>query len=77
MADSSYAAWLTINSCVLVQLCDGYQGVAGGVLRGMGHQARIAVVNMLAFWAVGIPLGAFMAFKLQMGMCSAVHESSL
>jgi MATE family multidrug resistance protein len=47
---------------------DGYQGVAAGVLRGLGRQPTIALVNIFAFWILGIPLGAALAFGARMGI---------
>lgn len=49
-------------------MVDGYQGVAAGVLRGLGRQPTIALVNLFAFWVLGIPLGAALAFGARMGI---------
>ena len=52
----------------LFQVVDGYQGVASGVLRGLGRQPIIATVNVFSFWIIGMPLGIAMAFGAGMGV---------
>ena len=43
------------------QVVDGYQGVASGVLRGLGKQPFVAWANLFCFWVVGVPLGGWLA----------------
>ena len=50
------------------QLSDGAQVVAGGVLRGMGRPHAAAVVNLLGYYALGLPLGYVLAFQLEFGL---------
>jgi MATE family multidrug resistance protein len=38
------------------------------VLRGLGRQPTIALINIFAFWVLGIPLGAYLAFEAHMGV---------
>ncbi|MDQ6611328.1 MAG: MATE family efflux transporter, partial [Gemmatimonadota bacterium] len=45
------------------QLFDGAQAVTSGVLRGTGDTRVPAVLHLLAFWGVGVPLGAFLGFQ--------------
>ncbi len=45
------------------QLFDGLQAVAGGALRGAAD-TRAA---MLGFWAVGLPIGLYLAYRSDMG----------
>lgn len=45
------------------QVFDGLQAVTSGVLRGTGDTKVPAVLHMLAFWGVGVPLGAFLGFR--------------
>jgi MATE family multidrug resistance protein len=45
------------------QIFDGTQVVAAGVLRGMGRTRPGAVFNFIAFWVIGLPLGAWLAFR--------------
>lgn len=44
------------------QLFDGAQAVIGGVLRGTGDTRIPAMLHLLAFWGVGVPLGAYLGF---------------
>ena len=44
------------------QLFDGAQAVTSGVLRGIGDTRIPAVLHMLAFWGIGVPLGAVLGF---------------
>jgi multidrug resistance protein, MATE family len=52
----------------LYQCFDGFQGVSAGVLRGMGRQTRVALLNLGGFWVLGLPLGAFLAFVGGLGV---------
>jgi len=45
------------------QLFDGAQAVIGGVLRGTGDTRIPAVLHLLAFWGIGVPLGAYLGFS--------------
>lgn len=44
------------------QLGDALFGVTTGVLRGCGLQKIGAIVNLIAFYLIGVPLGALLAF---------------
>lgn len=44
------------------QVFDGLQAVTSGVLRGTGDTRVPAVLHMVAFWGVGIPLGWYLGF---------------
>ena len=50
------------------QIADGIQVVGGGLMRGMGRPKAGAVVNLLGFYIVGLPLGWFLAFPLGLGV---------
>lgn len=52
----------------LFAVFDGFQGVMGGVLRGLGCQGMIARVNLVCFWALGVPLGYGLCFKYSLGV---------
>jgi len=69
-ADTAVAARVAAVAPVvaLLQVVDGYQAVAAGVLRGLGRQPAVAAVNVLSFWLVGVPLGAGAAFGAQGGI---------
>lgn len=52
----------------LQQLGDGLNATFGGVLRGAGRQGVGATLNLVAYWMLGLPLGATLAFKLNWGV---------
>ncbi|MDG1500235.1 MAG: MATE family efflux transporter [Planctomycetota bacterium] len=45
------------------QLCDGIQGVCGGILRGMGRVRAPALAHALGLYALGLPLGHYLASR--------------
>lgn len=47
---------------------DGTQVVACGVLRGMGNTAPAARYNLLGYWVLGLPIGAWLAVRGGMGL---------
>jgi len=49
------------------ELFDGLQTVATGALRGLGDTRTPAVVNLLAYWIIGLPLGWQLCFRLHWG----------
>jgi MATE family multidrug resistance protein len=50
------------------QLADGTQVVAGGLLRGMAR-TRIAMLgNLIGYYAIGLPFGAWLAFHRGVGV---------
>jgi MATE family multidrug resistance protein len=49
------------------QLFDGMQVVATGALRGVGSTRIAMLANLGGYWIIGLPLGAFLCFKLKMG----------
>ena len=50
------------------QLADGVQVVGGGVLRGMGRPQAAAVVNLVGYYGLALPLAYTLAFKLEWGL---------
>lgn len=50
------------------QLFDGIQGVITGTLRGLGDTRTPMVVNLLAHWLVGLPIGYTLCFLLAWGV---------
>jgi MATE family multidrug resistance protein len=46
------------------QVFDGIQAVAAGVLRGVGDTHAPAVINVVGFWFIGLPVSWVLAFRL-------------
>ena len=71
------ARLFTENTCILAgsswpiivvalfQIVDGFQAVAGGVLKGCGKQALGAVINVVTFQFLSLPLSFYLAFGLK------------
>jgi MATE family multidrug resistance protein len=51
----------------IFQVADGVQVVAAAALRGIGDTRAPMLVNLFGFWAVGLPIGLFMAFRGRLG----------
>jgi MATE family multidrug resistance protein len=66
LAVVSAGATLLLVAAVF-QLFDGLQVVATGALRGAGNTRIPMLVNLAGYWALGLPLGAILCFKLKMG----------
>ncbi len=49
------------------QLFDGLQSVAIGALRGAGDTRTPMFTSVLAYWAIGLPLGWYLCFRLDWG----------
>jgi len=50
----------------LFQLMDGLAAVVAGILRAQGRQATGAILNLVSYYIVGIPLGIYLTFKHDM-----------
>lgn len=50
------------------QLFDGLQAIGGGVLRGQGRTVPAAVINLLGYWTLGLPLGWWLTFRAGWGL---------
>jgi MATE family multidrug resistance protein len=50
------------------QIADGTQVVAGGVLRAMGRPQAAAMVNLIGYYALALPLGYALGFPLGLGL---------
>ena len=50
------------------QLFDGLQGVATGVLRGLGDTRSPMLWNLAGHWFIGLPLGYWLAFVFGIGV---------
>ena len=49
------------------QVFDGIQVVGAGVLRGSADTRTPALVALVGYWVLGLPLGALLAFRLGLG----------
>jgi MATE family multidrug resistance protein len=49
------------------QLFDGLQVVATGALRGAGNTRTPFLANLVGYWAIGLPLGGWLCFKMKLG----------
>ncbi|KAK5991393.1 putative transporter C11D3.06 [Cladobotryum mycophilum] len=63
----------------LFQIADGLNGGCGGSLRGMGRQWIGALVNVLSYYALALPVGVYLAFHgwglngLWLSLCVALY----
>lgn len=51
----------------IFQLSDGLQAAAAGALRGLKDTRRPMFLTAFAYWGVGMPAGAWLAYELEMG----------
>ncbi|KAI9296652.1 MATE efflux family protein [Neoconidiobolus thromboides FSU 785] len=59
---------LIIPVAATYQIFDSVGTVCNGILRGQGRQAIGAIVNVIAFYIIAIPMGLFVTFKLNFGI---------
>lgn len=50
------------------QIFDGIQTVSTGALRGLGETRFPMLMNLTAYWLMGLPLGAVLCFELKWGL---------
>jgi multidrug resistance protein, MATE family len=70
---TSDTAVITLGSSLLFvaavfQLFDGLQGVATGVLRGLGDTRTPMITNLAAHWLFGLPVGYTLCFIVGVGV---------
>jgi MATE family multidrug resistance protein len=58
-----HAASALLFVAAFFQLFDGMQTVATGALRGAGDTRTPMVCHLIFYWAVGLPLGAYLCFR--------------
>jgi MATE family multidrug resistance protein len=51
----------------LFQVFDGIQAVGCGVLRGVADTRAAAIINLVGYWVLGLPVGLYLGFPLQWG----------
>lgn len=68
----------------LFQVFDGVGAVTAGILRARGKQALGALLNLSAYYIIGIPFGMLLTFKyhyqllgLWIGLCIALAYSGI
>ncbi len=49
------------------QLFDGMQTIATGALRGAGNTVAPMLWNLVSYWVIGLPLGAWLCFRWKWG----------
>jgi len=52
---------------VLAIITDGGQGVASGIIRGSGHLMTGGILNLIAYYAIAVPIGSVCTYVLKMG----------
>jgi len=62
---SAGAALLMVAA--IFQLFDGLQVVATGALRGAGDTHTPMIANLVGYWVLGLPLGAYLCFRQHRG----------
>jgi MATE family multidrug resistance protein len=80
---SQLIAQLIPVACIFM-MGDAFQSNAGGVLRGLGRQNLLFLLNMIGFWLLALPSGALLTFVadvgvsgLWWGMTIGIYSSSL
>jgi len=66
MAVAALAAQLLVLAAIF-QLSDGIQVTAGGALRGLKDTTMPMIITVLAYWAIGMPVGYWLAFHQGLG----------
>ena len=72
-------------SCVFM-MGDSIQATVGGVLRGLGRQKLVLLLNILGFWILAVPIGSLLTFQksihlgvhgLWWGMVIGIYSSAI
>ncbi|MGH9712409.1 MAG: MATE family efflux transporter [Candidatus Acidiferrales bacterium] len=62
-----HAAGSLLFVAAFFQLFDGMQTVATGALRGAGDTRTAMICHLFFYWAIGLPLGDYLCFRLGWG----------
>ncbi|KAI8083240.1 mate-domain-containing protein [Gilbertella persicaria] len=49
--------------CAIFQVTDGIASVGGGVIRGLGRQSVAAMINLIAYYVIALPIGFYLTFR--------------
>jgi MATE family multidrug resistance protein len=60
-------ATMLLPIAALFQIFDGIQAVGCGVLRGVAGTLSAAVINLVGYWVLGLPLGLYLCFRVGLG----------
>jgi MATE family multidrug resistance protein len=61
------SAALLLPIAALFQIFDGTQAVGCGVLRGCADTRAAAIINLVGYWLLGLPLGLVLAYRFHLG----------
>ncbi|XP_064425116.1 multidrug and toxin extrusion protein 1-like [Latimeria chalumnae] len=53
---------------VFLHVFDATAGICSGILRGVGKQKIGAIINLIAFYGIGIPIGVALMFAVKLGI---------
>ena len=70
-----HAAGVLLYVAAFFQLFDGMQTVATGALRGAGDTRTPMLCHLLLYWGIGLPLGAYLCFRLALGRAGFVDRA--
>lgn len=70
---TSFKDVLKISDKILVllainQICDAFNVLGAGILRGQGRQRIGSILNMISYYIIALPIGYELAFKFEYGL---------
>jgi multidrug resistance protein, MATE family len=57
-----------LTVAAIFQIFDGVQGIATGALRGLGQTRGPMLINLIAYGAIGLPIGYLLCFKTRLSI---------
>jgi MATE family multidrug resistance protein len=67
-ADVQFITAGLLYIAAMFQLSDGVQAVSLGALRGLSDTKVPTIITIIAYWVIGIPLGYYFTFSLNLGL---------
>lgn len=61
-------------SCIFM-MADSIQSTSGGIMRGLGLQKLVLMLNIVGFWILAVPVGALLTFVAGVGVAGLVRAS--